>query len=625
MAKEKFPFQAEVGRVLQIVARSLYSHKEIFLRELISNASDACDRLRFLALTDPSVLGGDGAFKVRLGIDAKARTLSIADNGIGMSRDELVENLGTIARSGTQGFIDKLTGDEKKDMALIGQFGVGFYSAFMVSRKVDVTTRKAGDEAAWLWTSDGKGEFTIAEAERGAFGTTVTLHLAKGEDEFLDKPRLESIVKSYSDHVAIPIVFADGEAEETLNTASAIWTRPKAEVTDDQLNEFYHHVAHALDTPWHVIFNRVEGVLSYTNLLFIPSMRPFDMFEPERRHRVKLYVKRVFITDQAEALLPSYLRFLRGIVDSEDLALNISRESIQHDPKIARIRAGLVKRVLAELKKKADKEAAAYAAFWGSFGAVLKEGIYEDFANRDAIVALSRFHTTGPEGLASLDDYLGRMKEGQDAIFTITGEDLDVLRRSPQIEGFTARGVEVLLLSDAIDEFWIPAIGAYKDKPFKSVTQGSADLNKIAHAPDAGGKKDEPTAEPAALGHLIAALKDALGDAIKDVRASERLTESPACLVADEGDMDMGLERMLRRQHHATRADSTPRILEINPAHSLIRRLVELAESVGAADALGDAAHLLLDQAHIAEGEPIPDPAAFARRLASIMEKGIGA
>ena len=625
MAKEKFAFQAEVGRVLQIVARSLYSHKEIFLRELISNASDACDRLRFLALTDSSLLGTEGAFKVTLGVDKSARTLTVADNGIGMGRDELVENLGTLARSGTQGFLDKLTGDEKKDVALIGQFGVGFYSAFMVSRKLEVTTRKAGEDAAWLWTSDGKGEFTVAEAERAGFGTTVTLHLAKGEDEFLDKARLESIVKAYSDHVAIPIVFADGEAEETLNTASAIWTRPKGEVTDDQLNEFYHHVAHALDAPWHVIFNRVEGVLAYTNLLFIPSARPFDLFEPERRHRVKLYVKRVFITDQAEALLPSYLRFLRGIVDSEDLALNISRESIQHDPKIARIRSGLVKRVLAELKKKADKEADAYAAFWLNFGAVLKEGVYEDFANRDAILALSRFHTTGPDGLASLDDYLGRMKEGQDAIFTIAGEDLDVLRRSPQIEGFKARGVEVLLLSDAIDEFWIPAVGAYKDKPFKSVTQGSADLGKIARAPDAADETDERAAEPAALVGLIAALKDALGDAVKDVRASERLTESPACLVADEGDMDVGMERMLRRHHHATPGDSTPRILEINPAHALILRFAELAESDAAGEALGDAAHLLLDQARIAEGEPVPDPAAFARRLASIMEKGMGA
>ncbi len=625
MAKEKFPFQAEVGRVLEIVARSLYSHKEIFLRELISNASDACDRLRYLALTDPSLLGGDGAFKVTLMVDANARTLSIADNGIGMSRDELIDNLGTVARSGTQGFIDKLTGDEKKDMDLIGQFGVGFYSAFMVSRKVEVTTRRAGEETAWLWTSDGKGEFSVAEAERGAFGTTVTMHLAKSEDEFLNKSRLESIVKAYSDHVAIPIVFADGDAEETLNTASAIWTRPKAEVTDDQLNEFYHHVAHALDTPWLVIFNRVEGVLSYTNLLFIPSAQPFDLFDPERRHRVKLYVKRVLITDRAEALLPSYLRFLRGIVDSEDLALNISRESIQHDPKIARIRAGLVKRVLGELKKKADKEADSYAAFWESFGAVLKEGIYEDFANRDAIVTLSRFHSTAPDGLTSLDDYVGRMKEGQDAIYTISGEDLDILRRSPQLEGFKARGVEVLLLSDAIDEFWIPAVGTHKDKPFKSVTQGSADLNKIADAPEAAGETQESAAEPAALGRLLVALKDALGDAVKDVRTSERLTESPTCLVADEGDMDMGLERMLRRHHHATPAETTPRVLEINPAHSLIRRLAGLAERDDAGEALGDAAHLLLDQARIAEGEPVPDPAAFARRLASIMEKGLGA
>ena len=620
MAKEKFAFQAEVGRVLQIVARSLYSHKEIFLRELISNASDACDRLRFLALTDSSLLGTEGAFKVTLGVDKSARTLTVADNGIGMGRDELVENLGTLARSGTQGFLDKLTGDEKKDVALIGQFGVGFYSAFMVSRKLEVTTRKAGEDAAWLWTSDGKGEFTVAEAERAGFGTTVTLHLAKGEDEFLDKARLESIVKAYSDHVAIPIVFADGEAEETLNTASAIWTRPKGEVTDDQLNEFYHHVAHALDAPWHVIFNRVEGVLAYTNLMFIPSARPFELFEPERRHRVKLYVKRVFITDQAEALLPSYLRFLRGIVDSEDLALNISRESIQHDPKIARIRSGLVKRVLAELKKKADKEADAYAAFWLNFGAVLKEGVYEDFANRDAILALSRFHTTGPDGLASLDDYLGRMKEGQDAIFTIAGEDLDVLRRSPQIEGFKARGVEVLLLSDAVDNFWLTTVEEFEGTPFRSVTRGAADLDEMASG-EGGAEAGSEAPREADIATLSVALKQSLGEAVKDVRASTRLTDSAVCLVADDGALDMHLERLLKQQRQLDAISE--RIMEINPRHDLIRALVAKVKADGAGAKFDDAARLLLDQALILEGEALPDPADFARRISALMARDI--
>ena len=628
MGTEKFTFEAEVGKLLDIVAHSLYSHKEIFLRELISNASDACDRLRYAALTDPGLIEGEGDFRITLSVDRKARTVTLADNGIGMSRAELVENLGTIARSGTQAFVERLSGDANNDMALIGQFGVGFYSTFMVAGKVEVLTRKAGETEAWLWASDGKGEYTVSEGVRETRGTTVTVHLAKGEDEFLGEERLGGIVKTYSDHIPIPIVLEDADKEQTLNQASALWTRPKKEITSQQYTEFYHHVGHTFDDPWLTLHNSVEGILSYTNLLFIPSTQPFDLFLPERKQQVKLYVKRVFITDDCEGLVPGYLRFLRGIVDSEDLPLNISREMLQRDPKLARIRSGLVKRVLAELKKKADKKPDDYATFWDNFGAVLKEGLYEDRENRDRILAVSRFHTTAGDGLVGLDTYVDRMLDGQEAIYTISGEDGQSLRQSPQLEGFAARGVEVLLLTDPVDEFWVPALGSYRDKPFKSATRGGADLGKITAREDAdkAAKKAKKKKAPAAadVDRLTAAFKAALGDAVKDVRASERLTDSPVCLVADEADLDMHLERLLKQHRQMDATAVTPRILEVNPRHALIRRLADLARDGDGADGvLADAALLLLDQARIVEGEPIPDPAAFSRRLASMMEKGL--
>ena len=627
MAKEKFAFQAEVGKLLDIVARSLYSHKEIFLRELISNASDACDKLRYAALTQPDLAGlKDGSgFKVVLSTNDKASTLSIADNGIGMNRDDLTGLLGTIARSGAQAFIDQMSDDSQKDaslVGLIGQFGVGFYSAFMVAGKVEVLTRKAGEDQAWSWVSDGKGEYTIDEAERDGHGTTVILHLAKKEKEFLDPSRLSHIVKSYSDHVGIPIVFSKDGKEETLNTASALWARDKKNITEDQYKEFYHHVSHSFDEPWMTLHNRVEGVISYINLLYIPSIAPFDLFDPARKNAVKLYVNKVFITDNCEGLLPPYLRFLRGVVDSEDLSLNVSREMLQHDPKLAKIRSGLVKRVLAALKKKAEKEPEEYAKFWDAFGGVLKEGIYDDPVNRDRILEASRFHSTAGDQTVSLASYVEDMKEGQEAIYYITGTDLEVIKESPQLEGFRARGVQVLLLADPVDEFWLDAVGTYKEKPFKSVTRGGADLDKVA-APEKDKKKDDDDkADATAMDNLVAAFKLALGESVKDVCVSSRLTESPVCLVAGEGDMDMNMERLLKRHKQLTAA--MPRVLEINPDHSLIRRLADLvAKGNGGGDTLADAAFLLLDQARIVEGEPIPDPAAFSRRMASVMEGGI--
>ena len=627
MSRETHAFRTEVGRLLDIVAHSLYSHKEIFLRELISNASDACDRLRHLGLTEPSLVHGDTEFAIRILIDRSARTLAVVDNGIGMNRDDLIETLGTIARSGTQAFLSRLTGDAKTDLSLIGQFGVGFYSAFMVAEQVDVLTRKAGEEHAWLWSSDGKGQFSIDAAERAGRGTTVTLRLTDDADEFLEESRIRSIVKKYSDHIGFPILLGEGEKADKLNAGSSLWTRAKKDIAPEQYKEFYHHVGHVFDEPWLTLHNTVEGVVSYTSLLFVPKTAPFDLFDPERKSRVKLYVKRVFITDDCEGLLPAYLRFLRGVVDSEDLPLNISRESFQHDPRLAKMRSGLTKRVLDELAKKADhaEATAEYAQFWGTFGAVLKEGIYEDFENRDRLLGLARFYSTTSGELTSLDAYVSRMKPGQQAIYTISGEQAEALRRSPQLEIFKAKGIEVLLLTDPIDEFWLPAVGKFKDKPFKSAASADTDLSKI-EAPQ--GEASAAPAERASEGdleRLIAVLKSTLQDAVKDVRVSSRLTDSAVCLVAAEGDMDMYLQRLLR-QHRRLETEGVPRrILEINPGHPLIRRMAAHAAAGSIDEAggeLGDAARLLLDQALIVEGDPLPDPGGFAQRLTSFMARG---
>ena len=480
LSEERHGFQAEVGRLLDIVAHSLYSERSIFLRELISNASDACDRLRFLALTSPELAAGDSQYRVSIAPDAAAHTLTVADNGIGMNREELVANLGTIARSGTSAFLAQTTGDAAKDLSLIGQFGVGFYAAFMVAEKVEVFSRRAGESEGWRWVSDGKGEFAVAPAADVERGTRIVLHMRKDAEEFLDPQRLKTVVARYSDHIALPILLKTGGKEDRLNEAAALWMRPKSEITERQYAEFYRHVSHGLDQPRLTIHWKAEGKIDYTALIFLPGSRPFDLFNPERKHRLKLYVRRVFITDDCADILPGYLRFLQGIVDSEDLPLNISRELLQHNPLLAKIRAALVKRSLAEFGKLAEKDAEAYAGFWTDFGPVLKEGLYEDGEQRETLLKLARFRSTGAEGLTTLADYVGRMKPGQEAIYYITGESVEAAAKSPQLEGFAARGVEVLLLADPVDEFWIPAVGAYDAKPFKSATRGGADLEKIA-------------------------------------------------------------------------------------------------------------------------------------------------
>ena len=620
MTDQTMQFQAEVARLLHIVTHSLYSQKEIFLRELISNASDACDKLRFAAQTDAGLWDGDSDLKVTLAIDKAARTITLADNGIGMNRDELIANLGTIARSGTGEFMAGLQGDNAKDVSLIGQFGVGFYSAFMVAGKVEVTSRRAGEAQAWHWVSDGTGSFTIGETEKTGRGTSIVLHLREGEDEFLDAGRLRGIVKTYSDHIALPVLLLEDGKEETLNAASALWSRPKSEVTEEQYKAFYHHVAHAFDEPWATLHARAEGKLDYSLLLFVPSQPPRDLFDPARKSALRLYVRRVFITDRCDELVPAWLRFLRGVVDSADLPLNVSREMLQNNPVLARIKQAITRRVLSELERKAANEAESYTGFWESFGAVLKEGIYEDAEHRQQLLKLARFRSSTQEGWVSLADYIARMKPGQAAIYTINGDSLDALKRSPQLEGFRAKGVEVLLLTDAVDDFWLASTPDFDGKPFRSVTRGGADLDAIQGEDKPAEDKPEAV-EGAVLGTLVALLKTVLDDKVRDVRESARLTDSACCLVAGDGDMDMHLERLLRLNKQF--AQETPRILEINPRHPLIKRMAERAGQSGASDALQDAALLLLDQARIVEGEPPADPQAFALRLAKMMSAGI--
>ncbi len=624
--REKHVFQAEVSRLLQLMINSVYSEPEIFLRELISNASDACDKLRYLSITEPALCEAAGDFHIGLNVDPSARTLTVADNGVGMSHDELIANLGTIAHSGTGGFIEQLAGDAAKtpgDVNLIGQFGIGFYASFIVADKVELISRRAGEAAAWRWTSDGAGEFEVSPAEKSTNGTEIVLHLRAGMDEFLQPHRLRGIVKSYSEHISYPItlrvagVDAKPEDAEPINSRSALWMRPKSEISDAQYKEFYQGVAHGFDDPWLTIHYKAEGKIEFTALLFIPSTRPFDLFDPARSARLRLYVKRVFITDEAD-ILPGWLRFVRGVADSQDMPLNLSREMLQNNPVVSRIKTALITRVLSELKKSAEKDAVGYAVFWRNFGAVLKEGLYEDAGRHEELLKLARFSTTkSNDELRSLDEYVSQMPVNQTAIYYISGESPAAVRRSPQIEGFVARGVEVLLLSDPVDDFWIAGQQGYEGKPFKSVTQGAADLTGFTVTEEQTGALSDGE-----LALLIALCKQTLGDAVSDVRRSERLTGSAVCLVAADAGLDMNLARVLSK-HKQAEMPQQQLVLELNPAHPLIRELAQKAKAGGASATLEDAAHLLLDQARILEGEPLTDPAAFAKRMANIMLKGM--
>ncbi|MEK0081853.1 molecular chaperone HtpG [Benzoatithermus flavus] len=643
------PFEADVSRVLDLVINSLYKERDIFLRELISNASDACDKLRYQSLSQPELLETDPDLKIRILADAALGLLTVTDNGIGMNREDLCENLGTIARSGTARFLEQLSGDKDKDLKLIGQFGVGFYSVFMVADKVVVQTRKAGEDKSWIWASDGRSGYTVQEAPATVpRGTSITLHLKADAKEYLDGWKIRQIVRTYSDHIGIPILLevrekaGDGKAKaeepQQINEASAIWTRPKSEISEDQYREFYHHVAHAFDEPFARLHFTAEGVLSYTALLFVPSTRPFDLFDPKRRHGVKLYVRRVFITSDLEALMPRYLRFVSGVVDSEDLQLNVSRETLQHGAVIAKMKKALVRRLLDEIAAKAKASTAAsadgeakpdgeaktksYEDWWAEFGSVLKEGLYEDAENREKLLELARFRSTHGAGWTSLADYVARMKEGQDAIYYISGESHTALRTSPQLEQALAKGVEVLLLDDPVDDFWLPEVKDYQGKPFRSLTRGEVDLSAIKAEGEAE-KESEPKLDDEALKRLIARLKTALGEEVTDIRSSKRLRDSAVCLVADEHGLDLRLERFLKQHSQIDRLSK--RVLEINGQHELIRRMAEMAKDETKGLQFDELARLLLDQARIVEGEPIPDPGAFSRRMSTFLAKGLAA
>jgi molecular chaperone HtpG len=628
---ETHEFQAEVSKLLDLMINSLYKEKDIFLRELIANASDACDKLRYAAITAPELMAGDTDLKVSISLDKEARILTIADNGIGMNHDDLVQNLGTIARSGTEAFLKQLKNSEDEgeteDPTLIGQFGVGFYSSFMVATRVEVFTKRAGEDQGWRWESKGRGKFSILPDDSATRGARIVLHLRKAEEEFVEEARIRHIVGTYSDHIALPIeLLDDSGAGETLNEGSALWTRSASDITEEQHKEFYHHVSHLPGDPWLTVHMRAEGRIEYTGLVYVPDMRPFDLFDPARKHSVRLYVKRVFISDDCEGLVPGYLRFMRGIVDSSDLPLNISRETLQHNPILAKISSGLVKRILSELEKKAKNDSEGYDMFWRNFGAVLKEGIYEASDQSDKLMKLARFHSLlSDKKWLSLAEYVANMPEGQEAIYYLSGDSAAGLEKSPQLEGFKARGIDVLFMTDPVDQFWLPTAKDYDDKPFRSITQGSADLDKFeaTKSDDDDGAAEEEKTSDGDMDKLIAMVKLTLGDAVKDVRSSSRLTESPVCLVADEGDVDMHFERLLRQ--HQQPVTGQARVLEINPGHSLTRVLATLVSKAGASEALEDAAHLLLDQARILEGESLPDPASFSRRLAGLLTKTLSA
>jgi molecular chaperone HtpG len=605
---EKHDFGAEVGRLLDLVVHALYSEREIFLRELVANAADATDRRRFEALTQPELAPPEGA-RVRIAPDKAARTLTIEDDGIGMSHDELVANLGTIARSGTKAFGETLAHTKPEDRpSLIGQFGVGFYSAFMVADRVEVTSRKAGTEVAWTWSSEGSGQFTLAHAHRDEAGTTIVLHLKSDAEEYLEPMRIETVVRKWADHITIPVMVSHDGKDMPANEGTALWRKPKSEITEEQYAEFYRHVAHQWDSPWATIHWRAEGQIEFSALLFIPGMKPFEAVEGERASKLRLHVRRMFITDEAE-LLPPWLRFVHGVVDTEDLPLNVSREMLQATPVLARIRKAVTNRVLTELKSRA-KDAGEYAKFWENFGAVLKEGVWEDSDHRAELAPLLRFRSTAAEGLVSLADYVGRMKEGQEAIYYLTGDNADLLARSAQLEGFRARDVEVLLLADQIDAFWPDRLDSFEGKPIRSVTQGVADLSRLEAL--------TPEGEAADVEALIPALKSALGEAVSDVRGTDRLVESAVVLAAASGP-DLQMQRLLRRAGRA--GFGAAPVLEINPRHKLI---AHLAAELAAGRAVAESALLLLDLARLQDGDLPLDPSGFARRVEAALLPSAG-
>ncbi len=624
--KETLGFQAEVKQLLDLMIHSLYSNKEIFLRELVSNASDACDKLRFETLTNKDLFENDADLKIRVSFDKAARTITIADNGIGMSREEVIANIGTIARSGTREFFKNLSGEQAKDANLIGQFGVGFYSSFIIADKVTLTTRRAGlpAEAGVRWESDGGGEFTLEAVEQAGRGTEVTLHLREGEDEMLSGMQLRSVIRKYSDHIVLPIAmkkeiwdkdkseYRVTDEDETVNQANALWARAKSDITQEQYDEFYKHVAHDMEAPLCHAHARVEGNKEYTQLLYIPAKAPFDLWDREHRRGIKLYVRRVFIMDDAEQLMPNYLRFVRGVIDSADLPLNVSREILQQSKDIDAIRSGSVRRVLGMLEELAENHQDKFATFWQEFGRVFKEGIGEDFANRERIAKLLRFASTLTDSEAqevTFADYISRMKEGQDKIYYVTADTFAAAKNSPHLEVFRKKGIEVLLLAERIDEWMVGSLHEFEGKSLQSVAKGELDLGKLADE----AEKKEQEKESGEHKDFVEKIQKALGERVKEVRVTLRLTDSPACLVADQHELGANLERLLKAA--GQKVPSTKPILEINPRHPLVQRLkCETDEQ-----RFGDWSHVLFDQALLSEGGQLEDPATFVKRLNQLL------
>ena len=623
MSAEKHNFEAETGKVLNIVINSLYSNKDIFLRELISNASDACDKRRYKSLTDKS-FSSTIDLNININVDPKAKTLKISDNGIGMSKDELISSLGTIAKSGTKAFLEGITKQKNKDdnLSLIGQFGVGFYSAFMVADKVEVISKGIGTKKSHHWTSDGQSSFTISETDKDVDGTEITLHIKKDEKDYLDTFRIENIVKKYSDHIPYPVkLIEEGKEKEvkSLNSASALWMRNKKDIKPEQYEEFYNHLG-GIGKPWKTIHNTTEGIVSFTNLLFIPEMKPFDLFNPDRKTSVKLYTNRVFITDECEDLLPSYLRFIKGVVDSEDIDLNVSREMMQSNAALNKISKALVNKILSELKKDFEKNREDYEKFFNEFGAAFKEGIYEDFERKKSLIDISLFKSSNDEKLTSLNEYISRMKKDQNDIYYISGESIEQILTSPQIEGFKSRGLEVIYMTDPIDEFWLPSMNEYEGKPFKSITKGAIDLSKFDIQKDKNSKSKKPATKKD-IDNLISEMKNHLGDKVKDIKSSQMLTDSPVCLTADEADMDIHLEKLMRQ--HKRLDKESKKILEINPSHDLIKSLGKIVLNSKDKSIVSDVSHLLLDQARIVEGEMPLDTKGFTEKLSSIITRSL--
>ncbi len=629
MSNMEKKFEADTGKILDIVINSLYSEREIFVRELISNASDAIDKKKYLALTNKSINDTSDPFEIKIEVNSKENTIKISDNGIGMDEEDLINSLGTIARSGTKAFLEqfnKSKDDKKEDVNLIGQFGVGFYASFMVADKVEVLSKKAGTDKSWKWISDGKSGYNIEKGEKTNSGTELILHLKKDAKEFLEGTRIQFVVRKYSDHISYPVkmleVSKKDAKEETINEASALWTRAPKDIKEKQYEDFFSHIGAGFGKPLLTMHNNTEGTVSYTNLLCIPSSKPFDLFNPDRKSSLKLYINRVFITDKCDNLIPAYLRFVKGIVDTQDIDLNVSREMLQNNPAVAKISKSLVGKILRELKKIADKDNAKYIQFWNEFGQVLKEGLYEDLERKDTLLELARFSNNENGDLISLEDYVNAMDKNQKDIYYIAADTKSQALSSPHLEGFKSKGIKVLVMADPIDQFWLSMAGQFKEKNFVSITQGEIDLDNIkSDKKDPKNKDTKKDDVDKRFTNLIAHLKASLGQNVKDIRLTSKLTDSPACLVADKGDMDVAMENLMKQRD--PNYQGAPRILEINPEHALVEKMNKLLSDKKHNNLVDDAGTLLFEQARMMEGKLPSDPTKFAKIMNNFLVKGV--